>query len=63
MQNLSLVFNGRELLFQNNVNPHIETKNVLLLDKMSQEQLLNFIQNNIIDSVFYYMQENNLLED
>ena len=63
MQNLSLVFNGRELLFQNNVNPHIETKNVLLLDKMNQEQLLNFIQNNIIDSVFYYMQENNLLED
>lgn len=63
MQNLLLSFNGRQLLFQNNINPHIETKNILLLDKMNEEDLVNFIQNNIIDSVFYYMQQNGFFQD
>lgn len=63
MNDLIFSFKDNKIIIYNNINPHLQKESVYFLDRINQQFLQQIIQENIIDTVYYYMQENNLLED
>ncbi len=63
MNDINFIFKGNELIIYNNVNPHFEKEEHIFLNFINFDQLSEAIHQSLIDSIYYYMQQNDMIED
>lgn len=61
MNKILISLDQNKLIFQNDINPYVD-KTVTFLNIINQEQLQTIIKENVIDLIYYYMQQKGLFE-